>query len=272
MTSSILLSVVIPVWNEHESIATVSRDIVHALAACPFPWEAIWVDDGSTDGTEQELCQLAPPQRYTRITPHSGKSAAYIAGFRAAKGKWIATFDGDGQNRPEDILILLAQAQERHLDAVVGVRNRRRDPLIKRISSWLGNRVRRTVLKDCYTDIGCGLRVGRREAFQAVPTFEGMHRFMPVFMERQGYVVGQYPVAHHERQRGTSKFGIGNRFPAGLLDLMGVWWLIRRHRTWGTSSEVRQNGRPVVIVVEESASSPVRSREAVQSSAEGTTS
>jgi len=270
MTSSIDLSVVIPVWNEHESIPALSREISQALAACHFTWEAIWVDDGSADDTEKQLQQVALPQRYIRITPHSGKSAAYAAGFQAASGRWIATLDGDGQNRPEDIPILLKHMQEHRQDVVVGVRAGRRDTALKRMSSRVGNCARRAVLRDRYVDIGCGLRVGRREAFQALPVFEGMHRFMPVFMERQGYVVGQCLVAHRERERGMSKFGIGNRFPAGLIDLLGVWWLLRRHRTWSTSSnEALQNDRPVGV--EGSTSAQARTEQASRPSGDRTT-
>jgi dolichol-phosphate mannosyltransferase len=243
MTSAVCLSVVIPVWNESESIPTLACEIEQALATCGLAWEVIWVDDGSTDDTAKCLQHLSPPQRSIRVSPHGGKSAAYVAGFRAASGDWIATLDGDGQNHPEDILALWHHAAAHHLDVVVGVRTGRRDPLVKRISSRVGNVVRRAVLWDTYADIGCGIRLGRRAAFDTLPTFEGMHRFIPVFMNHRGFRVGQHPVLHRERQAGTSKYGILNRFPRSLVNLVSVWWYLRRHRAASRDAELAASTR-----------------------------
>jgi dolichol-phosphate mannosyltransferase len=221
MRTPVSLSVIIPVWNECESVPALACEIGQVLGSCGFAWEVVWVDDGSTDDTQKCLQQLSPPQRSIRVSPHGGKSAAYVAGFRAASGDWIATLDGDGQNQPEDILALWRHAQTHGLDVVVGVRTGRQDPLIKRISSRIGNVIRRTVLRDDYVDIGCGVRVGCRAAFAALPTFEGMHRFIPVFMHHQGFRVGQHPVLHRARQAGASKYG-------SLMNLISVWWFLRR--------------------------------------------
>lgn len=248
MTLTVSLSVIIPVWNEADSIPALADEIEKAFAACGVEWEVIWVDDGSVDDTRNDLSQLAAPHRFIALKPHSGKSAAYAAGVRAAAGAWIATLDGDGQNVPADVLALFRHATDHHADVVVGVRSARHDSCIKKASSRVGNLVRRLLLRDRFVDIGCGLRVGRREAFESLPFFEGMHRFMPVLMERQGYVVAQQPVQHRARQAGTSKYGIFNRFPAGFIDLMGVWWLLRRHRSWTMCS-----GKATAVQPQESA-------------------
>ncbi len=232
MKLTVSLSVIIPVWNEAESIPALAREIEQVFTDCGFGWEAVWVDDGSVDGTRNSLSGLVAPHRFITLEPHSGKSAAYAAGVRATASPWIATIDGDGQNVPGDILTLFRHATNNHADVVVGIRSTRQDSPAKKASSRLGNLVRRVFLRDRFLDIGCGLRVGCRESFDCLPLFEGMHRFMPVFMERHGYLVVQQPVRHRARQGGISKYGVFNRFPASFIDLLGVWWLLRRHRRW----------------------------------------
>ncbi len=230
--SPVSLSVVIPVCNEAGVIASLSAEIDQAFATSGVTYEVIWVDDGSTDGTGVQLSRLPPAQRSITLTSNCGKSAAYVAGFRSAVGDWVATLDGDGQDVPDDLLILVRKVMQGDVDAIVGVRTTRTDSFIRRISSRIGNLVRRIILGDRFRDVGCGVRVGRRAVFDGLPDFAGMHRFIPVFMESQGFRVLEETVRNRARQGGRSKYGIINRLPAGLCDLMGVRWLLHRRRHW----------------------------------------
>ncbi len=228
----IVLTLVIPVHNEESAISALAEEISSALSASGLAWEACWVDDGSCDATRDRLRQLPSPHRFLAFACRQGKSAAYAAGFQDARGDWVVTLDGDGQDDPAEVPFLLEHAQIHGADLVIGVREGRRDSLVRRASSWIGNRVRIFFTGDLFRDIGCGLRAGRRAAFLELPRFEGMHRFLPTFVASRGWRVLERPVRHRPRQTGRSKYGVLNRLACGMMDLVGVRWLLRRHRQW----------------------------------------
>ena len=228
------LSIVIPFYNEEESIEKVC-DEVHHILSCEqgLTWELVMVDDGSKDRTPQIMDGLA--QRYknflaVHISPNSGQSAALQAGFDAAKGELIATMDGDGQNDPRDIPLLLRALKESGKDMICGIRWKRADNMIRRLSGRIANSVRSSVLKDNITDVGCSMRIFRCECLKCIRFFKNAHRFFPALFIMSGFTVAEIPVNHRSREHGTSKYGggINNRLWAGLVDLAGVFWLRKR--------------------------------------------
>lgn len=224
-----LLSVVVPVRNEGPNIAPLVAEIAAALAGVAH--EIVYVDDGSVDDTAVRLAEAGVVVRRHRAS--CGQSAAIVTGVRAARGEWVATLDGDGQNDPADIPALLARARE---DAgtgpllVAGHRTRRRDNWTKRQSSWVANSIRAGLLHDATPDTGCGLKLFRRDAFLELPHFDHMHRYLPALFIRAGGRVVSVPVNHRPRLRGRSNYGTLDRLWVGLFDLVGVYWLQRRWR------------------------------------------
>ncbi len=229
-----LLSVVVPVRNEASNIAPLIGEIGAALEHVAH--EVVYVDDGSTDATADELRALAatlPNLVVRRHRASCGQSAAIVTGVRTARGDWIATLDGDGQNDPADIPRLLAYALAAPSEPLVlfaGHRTTRRDSRVKRISSVVANRVRAWMLGDATPDTGCGLKLFRRSAFLELPQFDHMHRFLPALFIRAGGEVRSVPVNHRPRLRGRSKYGTLDRLAVGVVDLVGVSWLQRRWR------------------------------------------
>jgi dolichol-phosphate mannosyltransferase len=238
----ILLSVVIPVYNEADNVLPLLAEIRAALIAIG-DHEIIFVDDCSDDGTvgrlASETAETAPAGsaasepvsavRVVRHTSRSGQSAAVRTGARAARGIWIATLDGDGQNDPADIPKLLERAWESGGPELVGgLRRKRRDVWSKRVATKIANGLRQSVLKDGCVDTGCGIKVFRRDAFLGLPFFGAMHRFLPALFQIHGYRVDYVEVNHRPRQRGVSKYGNLGRAAIGIVDLLGVLWLKRR--------------------------------------------
>ena len=227
-----LVSVVIPVRNEAPNIAPLIAEIEAALAGIPH--EIIYVDDGSTDGTSAILADIAAGDislRHLRHRASCGQSAAIITGVAAARGIWIATLDGDGQNDPADIPRLLARAEgETGNVMVAGHRVLRKDSWVKRRSSRLANRIRAALLGDATPDTGCGLKLFPRALFQRLPHFDHMHRFLPALALRAGATVLSEPVNHRPRLRGASNYGTLDRLAVSIFDLLGVAWLQRRGR------------------------------------------
>jgi dolichol-phosphate mannosyltransferase len=228
------LSVVIPVHNEAENIVLLITEIRKALDNL-LDYELIYVDDGSTDETYSRLLEVAADFRRLRIIRHKeryGQSTALWTAVGAARAKWIATLDGDGQNDPSDIPRLLSLIQGRECPALLtlicGHRFKRNDKWIKRISSRIANTVRSSLLKDCTPDTGCGLKVFSKEAFLRLPYFDHMHRFLPALIIREGGEVRSVKVNHRPRLKGKSHYGIRNRLWVGIVDLLGVMWLQRR--------------------------------------------
>lgn len=226
-----LVSVVIPARNEGPNILPLVGEIEAALAGTPH--EIVFVDDGSTDDTPARLREAAggAPLRFLRHRAACGQSAAIVSGVKAARGRWIATLDGDGQNDPADIPRLLARAEALgEAVLVAGHRVNRRDTATKRVSSRIANRVRARLLRDATPDTGCGLKVFPRALFLEMPHFDHMHRFLPALAIRAGARVVSEPVNHRPRLRGTSNYGTLDRLMVSFLDLVGVAWLQRRGR------------------------------------------
>jgi dolichol-phosphate mannosyltransferase len=226
------LSVVIPVCDEADNVGPLARETQAALSNLG-PFEIIFVDDGSTDGTAAAV-QAAraggiPEIRLLQHSQRCGQSSAVHAGVRAARSEWIATLDGDGQNDPADLPVLLqALESTRSVRLIMGNRTTRKDTWLRRISSRLANGVRGRMLRDGTPDTGCGIKLMHRDTFLELPRFEHMHRFLPALFQRAGASVISVPVRHRPRTHGRSKYGVRNRLWVGIVDLFGVRWLIRR--------------------------------------------
>lgn len=226
------LSVVVPVHNERDNIVPLVEEIVAALRG-RLAFEIVYVDDASGDDSLAVLREARarfPELRVLRHLSQCGQSTAVRNGVKAARGAWIATLDGDGQNDPADIPKLLAarDAGEAAVKCYAGWRVDRRDDALKRVSSKVANAVRSRILRDATPDTGCGLKLFEREAFLELPYFDHMHRFLPALFQRAGWQVRSVPVNHRPRTRGVSKYGMWNRLWVGIVDLRGVGWLIRR--------------------------------------------
>jgi dolichol-phosphate mannosyltransferase len=229
------ISVVVPVCNEAENVEPLVREIHAALAARDY--EMVFVDDGSTDATADILKRLKgelPTLRVLRHSFRSGQSAAVASGVRAARGPWIATLDGDGQNDPADIPRLIAErdaAANRGVALFMGNRKAsRKDSAFRKLQSAIANGVRSSLLGDGTPDTGCGIKLFSRELFLELPRFDHMHRFLPALFQRHGARVVSVPVSHRPRLRGTSKYGMLNRLWVGIVDICGVMWLRRRYK------------------------------------------
>lgn len=229
-----VLSIVVPVRNESENILPLVEEIFAALEGGPA-FEVIYVDDGSSDDTPARLGEAAerfPGFRALRHAESCGQSAAVWTGAHHAAGTWIVTIDGDGQNDPADIPALvevaLAAGADGPLHLVAGIRRKREDSWLKRLSSKIANSVRQAILKDGVRDSGCGLKVIRRDAFLKLPFFDHMHRFLPALILRGGGELRCVEVNHRPRLRGASNYGLFDRLWVGITDLFGVAWLARR--------------------------------------------
>ena len=226
------LSVVVPVFNEEGNVAPLVDEIVAALRG-RIDFEIVYVDDDSKDGTLARLQALkadVPELRILRHLSNSGQSTATRNGVKAARGAWIATLDGDGQNDPADIPKLLAMRDESPADVKLfaGWRVQRKDTGSKRWASKVANAIRSRMLRDATPDTGCGIKLFEREAFLDLPYFDHMHRYLPALMQRAGWKTVSVPVNHRPRGAGVSKYNNLNRALVGIRDLMGVAWLIRR--------------------------------------------
>jgi len=226
------LSVVVPAFNEEENLAALAEEVATALRG-RIAFEMVFVDDHSRDGTLAALRAARARLPELRVLHHRercGQSTAVRSGVKAARGPWIATLDGDGQNDPADIPKLLAarDAAQPLVKCFAGWRTTRRDDAVKRLSSKVANAVRSRILRDATPDTGCGLKLFERAAFLELPYFDHMHRFLPALFQRDGWQVVSVPVGHRPRLRGVSKYDTWNRLWVGIIDLRGVGWLIRR--------------------------------------------
>jgi len=229
------LSVVIPVKDEAESIGPLLCELRAALGE-DTGWEVLVVDDGSEDGTAARVAAVKaagyPQLTLLRHRSSCGQSAALRSGAEAARGEWLGTLDGDGQNDPADLARMWRAARALPAPSVlwIGHRMRRHDSALRRLQSRLANGVRRRLLGDGVPDTGCGVKLLRRDVFLALPYFDHLHRFLPALVQREGHAVRSVPVTHRPRLHGRSKYGIHNRLWVGLVDLLGVVWLLRRRR------------------------------------------
>ena len=227
------LSVVIPIRDERDNLRTLTRQLTTALGGLEqsrrAPFEIVYVDDGSTDGSSALLDEIRRDTKSVRVIHfdrNHGQTAAFDAGFRHTSGPLIATLDGDLQYDPADIAALLPLADD--YDLVCGYRRHRLDTVIRRLSSRLANLVRNALLHDGVRDTGCSLKIFRRRVVERLPLFRNMHRFFPALARMHGFSVTEVPVRHFPRVHGQSKYGIGNRLFASLYDLMAVRWMQRR--------------------------------------------
>jgi glycosyltransferase involved in cell wall biosynthesis len=223
------LSVVIPAYNEEECISECVREVCSVMERLGQTYEVVVVDDGSTDSTAERLRALRPQfpaLRVVRILKNSGETAATDAGFRAARGELIATVDADLQNNPADIPKMVAMMND--WDVVCGVRTKREDSFVRRVSSRVANWLRNQLTRESITDVGCTMKVVRASYAKKVKLFTGMHRFLPTLLRMEGARVTEIPVNHRPRLKGRSKYGVWNRLFRGLYDLFGVRWMQSR--------------------------------------------
>lgn len=234
IVNQVPVSVVVPIFNEQDNIELLYNRLASVLEA-GGAWEVIFVDDGSTDDSLERLARLRrqPGVVVVQMATRQGQSAAIYVGVQYAKYPQIVTMDGDGQNDPQDIPILLEALNRAPSPVLVaGIRVTRKDSLNKRLSSRIANSVRQSLLKDDCVDTGCGLKAFQRDLLLQIPLFDHMHRFLPaLFKHCLGATIVSVPVRHHPRIAGQSKYGIGNRLWVGLKDIIGVRWLISRYKT-----------------------------------------
>jgi len=228
------VSVVVPVRNEVDNVAPLVTEIAAALEG-HWLFEVVYVNDGSTDGTEAELQRLMALHPWLRRVRHKqscGQSAAVRTGAAAARAPIVVTLDGDGQNNPTFLpaMIRALETGQPGVGLVAGQRVGRKATGFKKLQSRIANAVRSAVLRDGTRDTGCGLKAFRRDVFLALPYFDGLHRFLPALVKREGFTIGYIDVVDRPRHAGVSNYGLWDRLWVGILDLAGVWWLIRRKK------------------------------------------
>ena len=225
-------SLVVPIYNEEETVAKMLEEVDEVLAA-HGPFEALFVDDGSRDRSLEVMRAFKRDRgaewlRVVTLKANAGQSAAVMAGVEQARAPIVATLDGDMQNDPRDIPSMLARVEQGEADAVVGVRAQRQDTFVRRASSKVGNAVRNFLTGDKVKDAACGINVIRLSSFLRAPQFVGMHRFMATLVRYLGGEVREQDVNHRERYAGTAKYGIGNRMWKGLRDCFAMRWVRQR--------------------------------------------
>ena len=218
------VSIIVPLFNEEESISILQTELSAALKDVDY--EIIFVDDGSVDRTVERI-ESKTNVRVIRFEKNAGQSAAIYVGLKTARGATVVLIDGDLQNDPADIPKLLAEIVS-GADLVCGYRAKRRDTLVKRLTSWIANAIRSRFTKDGVRDTGCTLKAMRRECVAALVPFKGMHRFIPALVKGAGYRLVEIPVNHRPRRFGQSKYGLGNRALRATIDMFGVRWLLSR--------------------------------------------
>jgi dolichol-phosphate mannosyltransferase len=240
----VAVSIVVPVRNEAENIAPVIDEIAAALDG-RRDYEIIYVNDGSSDATGERLAEVMEQRANLREIRHAvsgGQSAAVRSGVRAARGAIVATLDGDGQNNPTFLPELIAALETggERVGLAAGQRVGRKDTGFKRFQSRAANAIRNAILHDGTRDTGCGLKAFRREVFLMMPYFDGLHRFLPALIRREGFDIVYVDVIDRPRHSGVSNYGFFDRLWIGILDLFGVWWLIRRKKPTPVAAEVKR--------------------------------
>jgi dolichol-phosphate mannosyltransferase len=238
---AVAVSIVVPVRNEADNIAPLITEIAATLDG-RWAYEIIYVNDGSTDATSERLAAIMkqrPNLRQLRHTVSSGQSAAVRSGVRAARGAIVATLDGDGQNNPMFLPDLIAAIEGGgRVGLAAGQRVGRKDTGFKKLQSRIANGVRGAILRDGTRDTGCGLKAFPREVFLSMPYFDGLHRFLPALVRREGFEIAYVDVIDRPRHAGVSNYGFFDRLWIGIMDLAGVWWLIRRKKPTPVVTEV----------------------------------
>jgi len=237
--TKVALSLVIPAYNEEETIEECVREADGVLARLGRPYEILVVDDGSTDGTFERLRALkrgVSALRAIRYRENRGQTTAMAAGFENARAEIIVTIDADMQNDPADIPRLVDRLGD--YDVVCGVREKRRDSFVRKASSTIANSVRNRLTHENIHDVGCTLRAFRAAYLRRVKLFEGMHRFLPTLLRLEGARIVEIPVRHRPRLKGKNKYGIGNRLFKGLRDLWAVRWMQSRYIRYRVEEEI----------------------------------
>lgn len=235
-------SIVIPLKNEESNIVDLINELEPVMHHLKAHWELICIDDGSTDGTREILNTLMSQKPYLRtifFTKNYGQSSAFDAGFKAAKGDFVITLDGDRQNDPHDIPRLLELIDD--CDLVCGIRAKRKDSLTKKLTSRLANFIRSRLCDDGVQDTGCSLKVYRNECLKNIKMYNGMHRFLPALFKIEGFRIKQIPVNHRERLKGQSNYNFFNRSFNTVADLFAVRWMQKRHLHYQIESQKHEN-------------------------------
>lgn len=236
-------SLVIPAHNEAGNIGPLLAEVTKAFAGRAF--EILVVDDASADATVEEARAADAGVRILRHAQRSGKSRALVSGFAAARGRWVLTLDGDGQNNPKDLAAIADQFGPSPPSLIVaGVRRARNDGAVKRVTSRTANFIRKRLLRDNCRDAGCGVKLMPRTFAEQLPYFDNMHRFFPALARRAGLDVVEHVIDDRPRRFGRSKYGFFDRAAVAFLDLVGVYWLIRRMSDPGTVTEEPAAGGP----------------------------
>ena len=226
------ISIIIPVKDEAANVSILADEIKAVMADGRWQWECVWIDDGSGDDSLKvikDICENDANHRCLVFEKNAGQSAALWAGFQDCRGKFIATLDGDRQNDPADIPVLIKQLENSpNVDMVNGYRLNRRDNFIRKISSRIANGFRNMTTGKTVRDVGCSTRVFKRECVAHLPVFAGLHRFLPTLVAMRGFRLAEAPVNHRPRQLGQTKYNINNRLWVGLYDIVGVMWLKKR--------------------------------------------
>ncbi|MFQ5673084.1 MAG: glycosyltransferase family 2 protein [Nitrospinales bacterium] len=223
------LSIVIPLYNERENLVDLEEELQKHLEKLRRSYEIIFIDDGSQDGGAEVircLKSINPHIRLIQFRANAGQTAAFDAGFKAARGEVVVTLDADLQNNPADIPLLLEKIGE--YDMVCGWRHRRNDPWIKKVSSKIANAVRNRLSEENIADTGCSLKAFRRECLRDLKLYNGMHRFFPTLVKMRGFKVTETKVNHYPRRHGVSKYNIRNRLLSSFMDLLAIRWMKKR--------------------------------------------
>jgi glycosyltransferase involved in cell wall biosynthesis len=223
------LSIVVPVFEERDNLEPLVDEILEVLSPTGLAAEIVLVNDGSRDGSAERIAELArsrPAVRGLHFRENRGQSAAFDAGFKAARGRIVVTLDADLQNDPRDIPALVESLRDH--DAAVGYRSIRNDSWLRRVSSFIANTVRNRLSGDDIIDTGCSLKAFRAEALVGLKLYTGMHRFLPTLLRIEGRSVVQIPVGHRPRRSGRSKYGVWNRVFRSFADLLAVRWMKKR--------------------------------------------
>ena len=242
MAEAPYLSLVIPAFNEQENVEALLSRVGAALALTQKAFEVVIVDDGSTDRTPQLLDQALakyPWLRVLRLKGNHGQSAAFDAGFKAARGDVIATIDADLQNDPEEIPRLLPLLDGH--DMIAGWRQKRNDTWLRRMQSKIANKIRNWISEETIHDSACSLKLYRRHCVEGLQLYKGMHRFMPTLVKMRGYTVREEPVKHSPRFAGTAKYGLRNRAWRAFVDLLAVRWMKNRYIRYEAAEVERRN-------------------------------
>jgi dolichol-phosphate mannosyltransferase len=255
------LSIIIPVFNEQENVTYLAEEIEHTFKHVDFNWEVIWVDDFSDDLTKTSLQKYATEKKRHRIISlpqRSGQSAAVLNGVQISNYSLIGTLDGDGQNSPADLITLKELLKDTNSYLAQGFRVNRQDDSVRKFSTELANGFRRKVLKDNFNDVGCAVRVFKKEILVGLPAFKGWHRFFPVIISfLHPHKVVEHPVSHRKRWAGDSKYGVWNRLWVGLYDLVGMLWFKNRMITIYTAGEDQWKNSSTELGSLDRSSSPV---------------